>query len=49
MSKNAEDRYQSALGLKYDLTRCLTQWKETGSIAEFDLGTKRYLRSLYYS
>jgi serine/threonine protein kinase len=40
MAKNAEDRYQSALGLKYDLTQCLTQWKETGSIAEFELGQK---------
>jgi predicted ATPase len=40
MSKNAEDRYQSALGLKYDLTRCLTQWKQTGLIAEFELGQK---------
>ena len=24
MAKNAEDRYQSALGLKYDLENCLT-------------------------
>jgi predicted ATPase len=40
MAKNAEDRYQSALGLKYDLQQCLTQWKETGSIAEFELGQR---------
>jgi hypothetical protein len=35
MAKNAEDRYQSALGLKPDLQQCLTQWKETGNISEF--------------
>ncbi len=38
MAKNAEDRYQSALGLKHDLQQCLNQWKETGKIAEFELG-----------
>ncbi|MCC5615627.1 AAA family ATPase [Nostoc sp. CHAB 5836] len=40
MAKNAEDRYQSALGLKYDLQQCLSQWKETGKIAEFALGER---------
>ncbi|MBE9059630.1 AAA family ATPase [cf. Phormidesmis sp. LEGE 11477] len=40
MAKNAEDRYQSALGLKHDLERCLAQWKETGSIAAFDLAER---------
>ncbi|MFE1746025.1 ATP-binding protein [Coleofasciculus sp. H7-2] len=40
MAKNAEDRYQSALGLKYDLENCLQQWKETGEIAKFDLATR---------
>ncbi|AKG24625.1 trifunctional serine/threonine-protein kinase/ATP-binding protein/sensor histidine kinase [Calothrix sp. 336/3] len=40
MAKNAEDRYQSALGLKHDLGECLSQWKETGSITEFELGQK---------
>ncbi|MDJ0695612.1 ATP-binding sensor histidine kinase [Mastigocoleus sp. MO_188.B34] len=40
MAKNAEDRYQSALGLKHDLQFGLNQWKETGSIAEFDLGQR---------
>ena len=38
MAKNAEDRYQNALGLKHDLERCLTLWKETRSIPEFELG-----------
>jgi predicted ATPase/signal transduction histidine kinase len=40
MAKNAEDRYQSALGLKHDLQQCLSQWKETGKIAEFELGQR---------
>ncbi len=38
MAKNAEDRYQSALGLKHDLEQCLSQWLTTGEITEFDLG-----------
>lgn len=28
MAKNAEDRYQSATGLKYDLVFCLEQWQK---------------------
>ncbi|AFY36896.1 multi-sensor signal transduction multi-kinase [[Leptolyngbya] sp. PCC 7376] len=40
MQKNAEDRYQSALGLKYDLEQCLTQWKKQEEIAEFCLGLR---------
>ncbi|WP_264320039.1 trifunctional serine/threonine-protein kinase/ATP-binding protein/sensor histidine kinase [Zarconia navalis] len=40
MAKNAEDRYQSALGLKYDLEKCLSQWKETGCIEPFELGER---------
>ncbi len=40
MAKNAEDRYQSALGLKYDLEKCLSQWQETGNIEQFELGER---------
>ncbi len=40
MAKNAEDRYQSALGLKHDLQECLNQWKDNGSITEFELGQR---------
>ncbi|MCU0552360.1 MAG: trifunctional serine/threonine-protein kinase/ATP-binding protein/sensor histidine kinase [Leptolyngbya sp. Prado105] len=40
MAKNAEDRYQSARGLKHDLEQCLIQWKETGEIARFELGQR---------
>jgi predicted ATPase/signal transduction histidine kinase len=35
MAKNAEDRYQSAIGLKHDLEICLHQWNQTGTIADF--------------
>ena len=40
MSKNAEERYQSALGLKYDLEKCLNQWQEKGKIEAFELGSR---------
>lgn len=40
MAKNAEDRYQSALGLKHDLDQCLSQWQATGAIADFPLGQR---------
>ena len=40
MAKNAEDRYQSAIGLKHDLQQCLTQWQETGEVLAFELGQR---------
>jgi len=40
MAKNAEDRYQSALGIKFDLENCFKQLKETGKIENFDLGQR---------
>ena len=40
MAKNAEDRYQSAIGLKHDLQQCLTQWQETQEIQAFELGQR---------
>ena len=39
MAKNAENRYQSALGLKYDLELCQRQWEEASSIQSFALGS----------
>ncbi len=39
MGKNAEERYQSALGLKYDLEKCRAQF-ETGKIEAFVLGER---------
>ncbi|MEH1884971.1 trifunctional serine/threonine-protein kinase/ATP-binding protein/sensor histidine kinase [Nostoc sp.] len=40
MAKNAEDRYQSALGIKFDLENCLTQLQETGSIESFKIAQR---------
>ncbi|HBE36567.1 MAG TPA: serine/threonine protein kinase, partial [Cyanobacteria bacterium UBA11368] len=40
MAKNAEDRYQSALGLKHDLETCLHQCNNLGEIAPFELGKR---------
>ncbi|MGD2181300.1 trifunctional serine/threonine-protein kinase/ATP-binding protein/sensor histidine kinase [Lusitaniella coriacea] len=40
MAKNVEDRYQNALGLKYDLEQCLSQWTGTGTIERFELGQR---------
>jgi predicted ATPase/signal transduction histidine kinase len=39
MAKNAEDRYQSAYGLKHDLELCHDQWQNRGIVA-FELGTQ---------
>ncbi|BAY74650.1 multi-sensor signal transduction multi-kinase [Nostoc linckia NIES-25] len=38
MAKNAEERYQSAFGLRFDLENCLQQLRETGSIESFEIG-----------
>ncbi|AFY56346.1 PAS domain S-box [Rivularia sp. PCC 7116] len=40
MAKNAEDRYQSSLGLKHDLEVCFTQLQETGKIASFQIAQR---------
>ncbi|MCC5638228.1 trifunctional serine/threonine-protein kinase/ATP-binding protein/sensor histidine kinase [Nostoc sp. CHAB 5844] len=40
MAKNAEDRYQSALGMKHDLEKCLVQLKETSSIEDFPIAQR---------
>ncbi|BAY71870.1 trifunctional serine/threonine-protein kinase/ATP-binding protein/sensor histidine kinase [Anabaena sp. FACHB-709] len=40
MAKNAEDRYQSALGLQYDLQNCLDQLQNTGKIETFEIATR---------
>ncbi|MBD2534559.1 serine/threonine-protein kinase PknK, partial [Nostoc flagelliforme FACHB-838] len=38
MAKNAEERYQSAWGIKADLERCTEQFTTTGQIAHIQLG-----------
>ncbi|MDZ8261443.1 AAA family ATPase [Nostoc sp. ChiQUE01b] len=40
MAKNAEDRYQSVFGLKYDLENCLAQLKSTGKIVSFPIAQR---------
>ncbi len=40
MAKNAEDRYQSVLGLKFDLENCLNQLQETGEIQSFEIAQR---------
>ncbi len=40
MAKNAEARYQSAIGLKFDLETCLSQWQETGELTNFSIGER---------
>ena len=42
LSKNAEDRYQSAAGLKADLEKCLQFLSPEGTISEFPLGETDY-------
>lgn len=37
MAKNAEDRYQSALGLKHDLEICQRDWNQNGQIGSFKI------------
>ncbi len=40
MAKNAEDRYQSALGIKHDFEQCLTQRQAQNDIMTFELGRR---------
>ena len=39
MAKTAEERYQSAWGIKADLEECLNQFQTKGEISEFPLGS----------
>src|ERR1700733_11373494 len=38
LSKTAEERYQTAVGVESDLRRCLSQWESQGRIDDFTLG-----------
>lgn len=40
MAKTAEERYQSAFGIKADLESCLTQLQSDGEISEFPLASQ---------
>jgi predicted ATPase len=38
LAKAAEDRYQSAQGVRHDLDTCWREWRDTKSISTFELG-----------
>lgn len=40
MSKNVQDRYQSAFGLCADLEQCLSDWQRQGNVDHFSLGQR---------
>jgi predicted ATPase/signal transduction histidine kinase len=40
MAKNVEDRYQTALGIKYDLEQCLRQDQSVDLVTEFELAKR---------
>ncbi|PHJ59219.1 hypothetical protein VF14_16795 [Nostoc linckia z18] len=40
MAKNVEERYQSVLGLKFDLEKCLHQLLVSGKIESFEIGSR---------
>ena len=42
LSKNAEDRYQSSMGLLGDLQKCLDQIQTNGKIDDFPLGSEDF-------
>ncbi|MGM0580322.1 MAG: trifunctional serine/threonine-protein kinase/ATP-binding protein/SpoIIE family protein phosphatase [Bacteroidota bacterium] len=42
LSKNAEDRYQSAEGLLHDLNKCQKSWEKESKIADFTIGSEDF-------
>ncbi|MGR8935928.1 MAG: AAA family ATPase [Gammaproteobacteria bacterium] len=42
LAKNAEDRYQSALGIQNDLVLCWRHWREAGSVTDFIAGLQDF-------
>lgn len=40
LSKTAEERYQTAVGVESDLRRCLSQWESQGCIDDFTPGAR---------
>jgi predicted ATPase len=40
LAKNAEDRYQTAEGLKADLEHCAAEWRERRDVTPFPLGAR---------
>ena len=48
MAKNAEDRYQGAIGLIWDLQACLDGLNTLGRVPVFDIGKKGYSEKILY-
>ena len=46
LSKTAEERYQAAAGVEWDLQRCLAAWESAGHIDAFPLGTHDRMQQL---
>ena len=42
LAKNAEERYQSARGLLFDLKECLVQWNQNQSIDNFTIASRDF-------
>src|SRR5580700_6004129 len=40
LAKAADERYQTAAGVEYDLRRCLAEWEVRGRLDEFRPGQK---------
>ncbi len=49
LAKNAEERYQSAQGLREDLLRCQQSMRDRGRVVEFELGAYDHARTLQVS
>src|ERR1019366_4266784 len=49
LAKNAEDRYQSACGVKYDLEKCLEEFSDNGKIENFLIAKFDFSGKLYFS
>ena len=49
LAKNAEDRYQSVLGIKTDLQNCIDQLQKADTIEEFPIGLKDNLNKFHVS
>jgi PAS domain S-box-containing protein len=39
LTKTAEERYQTAAGVEWDLSRCLGEWEQLGHVSSFSIGT----------
>ncbi|MCG8038099.1 MAG: AAA family ATPase [Candidatus Thiodiazotropha taylori] len=46
IAKNAEDRYQTAYGARYDLEHCINELQKNGTIREFELAQKDFTDKL---